>query len=90
MAFHFQPIFHTPLTDIVGSVGHYQFYGRCADFEMSMMNCMEAYGALQAKTKCKDIIDDFTECHAQRKQVRQILTHMYRYLQGVAFIDYVR
>uniref|UniRef100_A0A1B6FJI4 Uncharacterized protein n=1 Tax=Cuerna arida TaxID=1464854 RepID=A0A1B6FJI4_9HEMI len=69
MAMNLTPILRTPFTDAFGLLGHHQHFGRCADFELAMMECMEAYGVDQSKIKCKDLIDDFAECHTQFKQI---------------------
>lgn len=69
MSMNVSPLFNSPATDLVGLMGHHQHFGRCAKFEMQMMECMEAYGADMSKVKCKDLIDDFDECHTQKKQV---------------------
>uniref|UniRef100_A0A1B6DI93 Complex I-15 kDa n=1 Tax=Clastoptera arizonana TaxID=38151 RepID=A0A1B6DI93_9HEMI len=67
------PLLQTPFTDFLGSISHHQRYGRCADFEMKMMNCLEAYGAQRGEEdKCKDIIEDFMECHTLKKQGKRL------------------
>ena len=63
------PYFRSPFTDLTGSLINHQTYGRCEDFEMRMMNCLEAYGAERGRKKCKDLIDDFHECSSLKKQV---------------------
>lgn len=67
------PVFRSPVTDLFGSVINHQQYGRCARYEMKMMECMEAYGLDKGKVKCVDMIDDFNECHYMTKQY---LRHM--------------
>lgn len=72
MSITVDPAFKTPLTDVLGFFGNHQYLGnnnRCRDFEMAMMNCMEAYGRDQGTIKCDDLIADFRECHAMVKQV---------------------
>jgi hypothetical protein len=66
---HREPVVRSPLTDFVGNMFQHQHFGRCSDFEISMMECMEAYGMPGAEVKCRDLIDDFKECHYQTKQV---------------------
>lgn len=63
------PYFRSPFTDVFGSIINHQQYGKCATFEMNMMECMEAYGYDKGKVKCADLIDDFNECHSMTKQV---------------------
>ncbi|XP_055305651.1 NADH dehydrogenase [ubiquinone] iron-sulfur protein 5 [Sitodiplosis mosellana] len=67
------PFFRSPLTDVFGSIINHQQYGKCARFEMNMMECMEAYGYDKGKVKCADLIEDFNECHNMTKQ---FLRHM--------------
>lgn len=62
------PFFRSPFTDLTQTAVNAQHYDKCGTFELQMMECMEAYGAVQGKTKCRDIIDDFTECFTQKKQ----------------------
>ncbi|KAJ9591561.1 hypothetical protein L9F63_001915 [Diploptera punctata] len=66
------PYFRSPFTDLTGSLINHQTYGRCEDFEMRMMNCLEAYGAERGVKKCKDLIDDFHECSSRKKQMMRI------------------
>ena len=63
------PFFRSPFMDLTGSLINHQTYGRCEDFEMSVMNCLEAYGAERGAKKCKDLIDDFHECSSLKKQM---------------------
>jgi NADH dehydrogenase (ubiquinone) Fe-S protein 5 len=63
------PFFRSPFTDLTGSLVNHQFYGRCEEMEMRVMNCLEAYGVDRGATKCKDLIDDFKECNTYKKQV---------------------
>lgn len=83
MFLNITPIIKTPFTDLVGNIGHHQYYGRCADFEMKMMNCFEAYGLERGKVKCKDIIDDFEECHLMTKQVISICSFPFSIYQVI-------
>ncbi|XP_054277730.1 NADH dehydrogenase [ubiquinone] iron-sulfur protein 5 [Macrosteles quadrilineatus] len=82
MSLYKEPIIRSPFTDLTGNLGHHQHFSRCADFEMAMMECMEAYGMPRAEVKCKDLIDDFKECHSQRKQImRENAMRMERHKQ---------
>lgn len=66
---HLTPYLRNPLTDLTGCLVNHQQYGRCGDFEIDMMECLEAYGLEKGRKKCADLIDDFNECHTQRKQL---------------------
>uniref|UniRef100_A0A1A9WKV3 Uncharacterized protein n=1 Tax=Glossina brevipalpis TaxID=37001 RepID=A0A1A9WKV3_9MUSC len=66
------PFFRLPLTDLTGCLLNHQTYDKCGQFEMDMMECLEAYGAERGKIKCKELIDDFGECFNMRKQMLRI------------------
>lgn len=66
------PFFRSPLTDLTGCVINHQAYGKCAEFEMDMMDCLEAYGVDKGVIKCKDLIADFQECVGMKKQMLRI------------------
>jgi NADH dehydrogenase (ubiquinone) Fe-S protein 5 len=68
MVFNVTPFFRSPFTDLTQVVLNAQHYDKCGEFEMQMMECMEAYGAVQGKTKCADLTADFKECYLQTKQ----------------------
>jgi hypothetical protein len=42
----------------------------CANFELRMTHCLEAYGVIKGKEKCEDIISDLHECifHGKKSQ----------------------
>lgn len=63
------PFFRSPFTDLTGCVINHQTYGKCAEFEMNMMDCLEAYGVNRGVEKCKDLIADFQECAGMKKQI---------------------
>ncbi|XP_055387541.1 NADH dehydrogenase [ubiquinone] iron-sulfur protein 5 [Condylostylus longicornis] len=63
------PFLKTPLTDLTGCVINHQHYDKCGEFEMNMMDCLEAYGLDRGKKKCADLIADFQECAGMRKQM---------------------
>lgn len=67
------PFLRSPLTDVTGCVINHQTYGKCAEFEMNMMDCLEAYGVNRGQTKCKDLISDFQECAGTRKQMLRFM-----------------
>lgn len=64
-----------------GLVMHSNGEGRCAAFEMKMMNCLEAYGEERGAEKCDLIIQDFQECVGMKKQNdRLIVSKLYVFL----------
>lgn len=75
------PFFKSPLTDLTGCVVNHQMYDKCADMEMNVMDCLEAYGIERGLKKCKDLIADFQECAGMKKQqlrleVRRLANHI--------------
>ena len=57
----------------------------CADIEINVSDCLEAYGLIKGRTECVKFIEDFQECkyaalrnmryHAMRKErLKQIAT----------------
>ncbi|XP_071443735.1 uncharacterized protein ND-15 [Hetaerina americana] len=71
------PFLRIPVTDLTGYALNHQHNGRCADLELKMMDCLEAYGRGLGKTKCQDIIEDFKECNTRAKQVDRIVKMRY-------------
>lgn len=63
------PFLRTPFTDLTGSLINHQHYGKCGEMELSMMECLEAYGVDRGTKKCADLIADFQECHGMKKQM---------------------
>lgn len=63
------PFFRTPFTDLTGCLVNHQQYDKCGEFEMKMIDCMEAYGVDKGIHKCRDIIADFQECSQMKKQL---------------------
>lgn len=85
MVFNVTPFFRSPFTDLTQVIVNAQHYDKCGEFEMQMMECMEAYGAVQGKVKCKDLLDDFQECYLQNKQRnRSLEMRMERHRQWFA------
>jgi len=86
--------YHSPhyrnfLTDMGANILNLQG-GRCQDFELQAMECIEYYGAKQGLTACKDWYDDYIECmHGCKQRLRvqamfkkrHIDNHL-EYLQG--------
>lgn len=62
------PPFRIPLTDLTGCVISHQWDGPCKDFEMRAVDCLEAYGLNRGLQKCKDLVEDFKECHTRTKR----------------------
>lgn len=71
------PFFRSPLTDVTGCVINHQTYGKCAEFEMKMMDCLEAYGMGRGETKCKDLVADFQECVGNKKQMLRFVVSVW-------------
>lgn len=71
------PLFRTPFTDLTSGMINCQYFDKCGDRELAMMECLEAYGVERGKIKCKEIIEDFQECFSMRKQILrvQVNTH---------------
>lgn len=67
------PFIRTPLTDLTGGLINHQNFGRCANLELKMMDCLEAYGLDRGKQKCSDLMDDFKECHLKKKQYQRVM-----------------
>ncbi|XP_018335700.1 NADH dehydrogenase [ubiquinone] iron-sulfur protein 5 [Agrilus planipennis] len=62
------PFLRSPFTDLTPYMFTHQWYGRCANFEMKVINCLEAYGLDKGRIKCKDLISDFQECVGRHKE----------------------
>ncbi|GBP27266.1 NADH dehydrogenase iron-sulfur protein 5 [Eumeta japonica] len=65
------PFFRSPFTDITAGMTSHQMLDRCQKEEMKAMDCMEAYGVERGKVKCRDLLDDFHECHTHTKQFKR-------------------
>ncbi|XP_050521992.1 NADH dehydrogenase [ubiquinone] iron-sulfur protein 5 [Daktulosphaira vitifoliae] len=70
--FFFTPFIRNPITDLTGPIMTAQLGQRCAEFEMRMMNCFEAYGNPLGYQKCQDYYEDFKECCTREKQMTRI------------------
>merc|ERR1712066_521739 len=57
---YWQPFYKSIFTDLGAHVMSSQG-GRCADFELKALECIEYYGAKQGITACKDWYDDYIE-----------------------------
>lgn len=66
------PLFRSPLTDLTGAMYNCQYFDKCGERELKMMECFEAYGVERGKIKCSDLIEDFRECFGMRKQFLRI------------------
>lgn len=71
------PWLRSPLTDLTGNLLTHQWYGRCAELEMNLMECLEAYGKERGTQKCKDYIQDFKECSNRELQTRRAMAMRY-------------
>lgn len=67
------PGLRSPFTDVIGCVVNHQQYDKCGEFELNAVECIEAYGARRAETKCADLIKDFAECQSMKKQMMRVL-----------------
>lgn len=74
------PYLRSPLTDLTGCVINHQTYGKCAEMEMDMMDCLEAYGMGKGAKKCKNLIADFQECVGMKKQLMRFNVFLKLYL----------
>ncbi|XP_063366687.1 NADH dehydrogenase [ubiquinone] iron-sulfur protein 5-like [Cydia amplana] len=71
MPYTISPFFRSPWTDLTGGMISHQLHGRCATREMDMMDCLEAYGLDRGMRKCKDLIEEFKECHTLTLQFKR-------------------
>lgn len=74
------PFLRNPITDFTGPLMSAQTGLRCADFEMRLMNCFEAYGYPKGIEKCEAYYDDFKECCTRDKQVHTCELQYYSYM----------
>ena len=52
---------------------HTHQMGKCKDFELRMIDCLEAYGAnREGQEKCADYIADLNECSGMGKQKERV------------------
>lgn len=63
------PLIRTPFTDLTSGMINCQYFDKCGERELSMMECLEAYGVERGKQKCKVLIEDFHECFTMKKQL---------------------
>lgn len=66
------PLLRSPFTDLTGAITNHQYFDKCGERELAMMDCFEAYGIEKGKLKCKDLIEDFQECFTMRKQMLRV------------------
>lgn len=67
------PFFRTPFTDFTGGLINAQHYDKCGQFELDVIECLEAYGQDRGKLKCRDLIEDFNECLTMTKRTMRAL-----------------
>lgn len=68
----FWPFLKSPFTDLTAHLVNHQNEGRCADFEMRFIDCMEAYGVHRGAKKCDLLLQDFQECAGREKQLKRL------------------
>ncbi|XP_028129250.1 uncharacterized protein LOC114325387 [Diabrotica virgifera virgifera] len=66
------PWLKSPFTDLTGSLVNHQWYGECADMELKVLDCLDAYGLDRGLKKCDDLIEDFRECALKTKQFKRM------------------
>lgn len=66
------PWFKSFFTDLTGDHFSNQYFGECADLEMKLLDCLEAYGMHKGIRKCEVLMEDFKECVYKRKQFDRI------------------
>lgn len=76
MPIELTPFFRSPLTDFTGGLINAQHYDKCGEFEMNMLECIEAYGQDRGRVKCRDLIEDFYECIMQTKATARALVSL--------------
>lgn len=74
MAAPVAPLLRTPFTDMFGITFTAQWVeGLCADLEMQVVDCLDAYGLDRGIKKCDALIQDFKECATRDKQNKRTL-----------------
>lgn len=73
---HFYPFIKTPFTDIGAHMCTHQSYGKCNDFEMRAVECIEAYGHNKMESKCGKYLADLDECRQRTKVVSYKVHHL--------------
>jgi NADH dehydrogenase (ubiquinone) Fe-S protein 5 len=78
----FHPYLRNPLSDITGSLNNHQM-SKCGEFEMRMMECLEAYGVKRGLThpRCEALAGDFKECVNKTLSVRVMLLFLIAVVQ---------
>ncbi|XP_056630541.1 uncharacterized protein LOC130441062 [Diorhabda sublineata] len=66
------PWLKSPFTDLTGSLVNHQWYGVCANLELKVLDCLEAYGLDRGLKKCHLLIEDFRECSLRTKQFKRM------------------
>lgn len=66
------PFFRNFWTDVFGSMSTFQEHPECANRELQVVDCLEAYGVIGGKTKCRVLLDDFRECVMKGKQFQRV------------------
>ena len=66
--------------------GHFQpvqWTTRCSNVELETANCVEAYGFVRGKEKCKELISDLYECVYSMKQNKRLELMHVEYLHQI-------
>lgn len=67
------PAFKSPFTDLTGAILSHQWGGRCNEFELRALDCLEAYGLDLGVKKCEALITDFQECSLRVKETARYM-----------------
>lgn len=65
------PWFRNIFTDMFGCIMDFGAHP-CASRELEVVDCLEAYGTIHGKQKCRILLDDFRECVLQGKQWQRL------------------
>lgn len=65
------PALSTPFSDLTGALISNQWFGKCAEMEMRVVDCMEAHGYRNCFEACALLMDDLRECNTKQKQIKR-------------------
>lgn len=66
------PALRTPWTEALGSAYTYQDHPICRDFELRLVDCVEAYGWYRSQEKCNLLFKDLEECLYNLKRNKRL------------------
>lgn len=66
------PIIRGPWADIFPRIVHLQDHPHCADRELKVVDCMDAYGFYRGQDKCRALLEDMYECVTAAKRHRRV------------------